>query len=87
MADIQAAARALLPVPRSARAAQAEQLMRNAQAADRYRARHGKAHPHWGNGTLMAAALAHPTGTPAHAGDPDYQRCLRHVLDALIALP
>lgn len=82
--DLTNAARHLLALPASARPAACARLIAQADAADRYRKRFGRAHPHWGNGTLMAAArrLPLPTEPPLH--DTDYANCLILVLTALI---
>ena len=55
--DVICAACALLAVPRGTRWRQAREMVAQADAADRYRRHFGRAHPNWGNGTLMAAAL------------------------------
>jgi len=71
--DLITAASALLTVPRGQRWRAARDLVMQADAADRYRQRTGKAHADWGNGTLMAAALARihtATGSTASRGWP-----------------
>lgn len=83
--DVSAAARALLSVPQAARAALAERLVAQAEAADRYRKRLGKAHPFWGNGTLMAAALGRGSLPPERRmDDRDYAECFVLVLETLM---
>lgn len=84
-ADISAAARALLRLPESARVEAMARMVREAEAADRYRKRLGSAHPLWGNGTLEAVARARPMAPPQSLGEPDYLSCLGVVLDALLA--
>lgn len=81
--DISAAARALLPVPPEARAMLASRLIAEAEAADAYRQRHGRVHATWGDGTLMAAALARPTGR--ETGSEDYLDCQFIVIQALLS--
>ncbi|MGC9420101.1 MAG: hypothetical protein ACP5EN_14150 [Rhodovulum sp.] len=53
------------------------------EAADAYRKRFHRAHPDWGNGSLMA--LAHREELPPEPplDDPDYCRCLALVFSAL----
>lgn len=81
--DVSTAARALLLVPREARAAQARRLIDQASAADAHCRQTGRAHGRWGNGTLMAAAYSHPLGQEIRFDDPDYLDCQLHVLKAL----
>lgn len=84
--DVSAAARALLPVSRARRADFARRLIEEAQAADLYCRTEGRAHPRWGNGTLMAAAHGHEMGCEGTFCDPDYLDCQMQVLGALLAL-
>ncbi|MCV6824099.1 MULTISPECIES: hypothetical protein [Halocynthiibacter] len=56
--DITALARALVALPRADWPRRAVEIMAQAEAADIYRIRTGRAHPNWGNGSLMAAANA-----------------------------
>ena len=83
--DLTALARHLLILPPPRRPAACARLMAQADAADRYRKRFGRAHPVWGNGTLMARALA--TLPPPEPGlqDADYAGCLVLVLTHLAA--
>ena len=86
-ADVICAARVLLCLPSGRRWQAAQELVARAEAADRYRRRLGRTHPGWGNGTLMAAAMARPMA-PGHRPDhPDYADCLMLVLDALRRTP
>ncbi len=78
--DVTAAARVLRGVPEGAREEVLERLIRSATWAAAYRQRHGRQHPCWGDGTLMAAALARDPGPEPGLGDPDYCRCLAQVL-------
>ena len=50
------AARALLGCPVPERAACLQRMLAEAAAADAYRKRLGRAHPRWGNGSLMGRA-------------------------------
>ncbi len=81
--DLIAAARALLPAPPEARPEIARRMITEADAADRYRRRFRKAHRDWGNGTLMAAALARPVAPEPRLDDPDYLDCLFQIFTAL----
>lgn len=80
--DVVAAARALLCVPLGQRWRAARDLVAQADAADRYRRHFGRAHPDWGNGTLMAAALARTTAPERRLDDPEYGECLILALEA-----
>lgn len=82
--DVSAAARALLRVPSVARPALARRMLQEADAADCYRRRFRRAHRDWGNGTLMAAALARPAGPEPRLDDPDYLDCQFVMLEALL---
>lgn len=83
--DLTAAARALLPVPIARRARTIQTLLHQAEAADRFRKKLGRVHPNWGNGTLMAAALAQTVPNEPRLDDPDYLNCQAHVIAALIS--
>ena len=78
--DLRALARALLMVPKGARAALCAQVLREADAADRYVQRMGRDHPTWGNGTLLAAAARLPMAAEPALSDPDYCACCLLVL-------
>ncbi|MDH3262591.1 MAG: hypothetical protein OEM24_01180 [Paracoccaceae bacterium] len=82
--DISVAARALLCFPGAARELAIARMVKEAEAADRYRKRLGRGHPLWGNGTLEAAARNRPLATPKSLSDCDYLSCLALVLDALL---
>lgn len=79
--DIRAAACALLPLPREARAAALGALIARAKAADRYRRRFGRRHPQWGDGTLAEAAGR--VAPEPFADDPEYLEALFHVVQHL----
>lgn len=63
--DLLMAARAVRCVPTASRAERLAQWLREAHWADRYRKRLGRAHPHWGNGSLLARAMAEPLAQPS----------------------
>ena len=54
MADLRVVVRAMRAVRPSDRADLCDRILRRADLADRYSRRLGKAHPKWGNGTLLA---------------------------------
>ncbi len=82
--DLTVAARRLLTVPLGTRWRTARKLIAQADAADRYRRRFGRAHAKWGNGTLRAAAAADASLPPEpRLNNADYADCLALVLEAL----
>jgi len=83
LGDLVAAARALAAVPRGQRRAVMAQMLSEAEAADTFRRREGRLHPRYGNGTLMAVALARPQGgrTP---GEVQSLACLAQALEAVL---
>lgn len=83
--DVSAAGRALLAAPPADRAALLARMLRGADRAEAHRARTGRAHPVWGGGSLMAAAMAYPRAPEPFLDDPDYARCLAMVFEALAA--
>ncbi|WP_246107328.1 DUF7742 family protein [Puniceibacterium confluentis] len=83
LSDLNFAARALLSVPPEARHAAASRLLARADAADRYRRRFRRAHPDWGNGTLVSLTSSAPLPIQPDLRDADYAACLIAVLRAL----
>ena len=83
--DVAAAGCALLRVDPAARKDLIVRMMDEAEAADQFRLKTGRAHPVWGNGTLMAAAMARPRASEPFLGDPDYCSCMALVFDTLLA--
>ena len=55
--DVSAAARAVWSLPTVVQPAAVRAMLEKAHAADRFRKNCGRAHPLWGTGSLMAAAL------------------------------
>lgn len=82
--DVSNAARALLNVPRGARATLCARLIAEAEMADRFVRRTGRAHPFWGNGSLMSAARQRPLSDEPGFDDLSYCQCFEIVLQALI---
>ena len=81
--DVVSVARVLLRHPADEREALAAELIRRADAADRYARRLGKCHPDWGNGTLLAAAHKAPLAPERAWNDPAFLHCLQCALEAL----
>ncbi len=83
--DVVAAARVLLAERPEARAGAFARLLAEADLADRWRRATGRAHPLHGDGSLMAAALAHRPRPEPFLSEADYLECLRVVIEGLIA--
>jgi hypothetical protein len=83
--DVAVAGRVLLAAPPPARAALLARMLREADLADAWRQTTGRAHPVWGGGSLMAAAMARPRAPEPFLDDPDYAACLALVFEALVA--
>ena len=84
LTDLAAAARVLLALPEAQRAAGMAALIARTEAADRHRREAGRGHPAYGHGTLLEAALAHPSRDPDSPGARDYLACLALVTEALL---
>lgn len=61
LADLAATAQLLARWPEADRPAQLDRLLSQTHAADCFSRRLGRPHPQWGNGSLLARALAEPT--------------------------
>lgn len=83
MRDVIAAARVLLVVEAGLRSSLLACMIDQAKLADRYRKRLGRAHPRWGNGSLMAAAAVWPQAPEPFMSDDEYLDCLQTVLGRL----
>jgi len=81
--DVTAAARALFAVPPAARPGLLDRLFDEAEAADRHRMETGRAHPRFGTGSLMSAALGHPVTREPYLDDPGYAACMAAVFNVL----
>ena len=81
--DLIALARVVMTWPAAQRGARLAEVITQVEAADAYRRREGRAHPKWGNGSLMSWALGQPKGS-RDAGNSDYLRALAAVCAALI---
>lgn len=84
LGDLSAAAGALAAVAPARRAGLMAILIAEAETADRFRRRHGRPHPDFGNGTLMAAALARPQARLAPGGR-EGLAALAQALEAVLA--
>lgn len=83
--DIIAAARCLVEIPPSDRAAAISDMLYHAHTADKVTKRTGAPHKTWGNGSLMAAALPRPKHAEPSLSNLDYLAALHIILDALMA--
>ena len=81
--DLLAAAAVIRSQPNPAAACQT--LIGQADAAHRYAKRFGRPHPRWGNGSLMARALAAPVSGAVNLSDPDLLAALSWLCAALSA--
>jgi len=84
-ADVVAAARVLLSETDEGRAGLLARMLDEAHWADLYRKRTGRAHPIWGDGSLMTAALRRPAPPEPPLSDSRYCGCLVQVLQAIMA--
>ncbi len=83
--DVTAAALALLAAPPPARGALLARMLHEADAADAHRLATGRAHPDWGTGSLMSAAMKRPRAPEPFLDEPDYASCQALVFTALAA--
>lgn len=63
----------------------AQRVVFEARAAERHLRLYRKAHPVFGNGTLMAAASRRPLAAERFADDPEFLACLTLALSAVSA--
>jgi hypothetical protein len=85
LGDVVAAARSLMAVTQGERQRRLSQLMIAAETAERHRRRTGSSHLRHGDGSLMAASLAHGVVPEPSLGDRDYCLSLAMVLTELAA--
>ncbi|MCL1629343.1 hypothetical protein M3N55_11415 [Roseibaca sp. V10] len=81
--DIMAAARVLLLLPEEAWEKRLEAMLSQAEAAECHRTRTGRAHPRYGNGTLMSVAT--PQGAPPAMGDRRFLAAMGALIAAVLA--
>ncbi len=84
LGDVTAAARALVTAPPGDRARLIRLWLDQAHMAHAFHKRIGRPHPLWGNGSLMARALAAGPRAEPLPSDPDYLSALRLVIEALL---
>jgi len=87
MGDAIAAAQVLRAVPGCSRRGHLGAMLARAHAADLWRKRLGRGHPAWGNGSLMALAMAEGAArAPAPSlADPEFAAAMSIVFEALAA--
>lgn len=85
LGDVVAAARALMDLPPSERAAAIARMIDQAHCADKFTKRTGRPHKCWGNGSLMAAAVPKPKTREPFLSDPAYIQAMQQCLAALLA--
>ena len=83
--DVVAAARVLYPLSARWRGPELARLMQRAGWADAFRKSSGRAHPLWGDGSLMTAALACAPPPEPMLDDVEYCSCLAMVFEALVS--
>lgn len=83
--DAVAAALALSTLPKPARSGAMAEMLARAGAADAYRKRFGRAHPRWGDGSLMALARQHPLPPEPTLDEVGYCLCLALVFQSIAA--
>lgn len=81
--DLVQLGRMLLACSPADRAAICRRAIAEADAADKYRRRFGRRHPHFGDGSLAAWAMRFPRPPEPPLDDPDYAGCLRVILTCL----
>ena len=82
--DVSSMARALYAVHPAERLPLCERLITRAERADRYREATGRAHPGWGNGSLMAVARTRTLPKEPSFDDDEYCQCFALVLAILL---
>jgi hypothetical protein len=81
--DLNAAARVLMALPEPQRPAAMTALIARAAIADQHRRLTGRQHPAYGNGTLLAAALAHSRAGET-TDETGYLTCLACAIEAVM---
>jgi hypothetical protein len=82
--DVSNTARALLREPAAQRQALCARIFEQAALATAFVRRHGRLHPRYGNGSLMAAARRNPLADEPGFDNVDYCQCHVLVMDRLI---
>lgn len=81
--DVSNAARALLASAPGRRQTLCQQMVREAELADRHVQRTGRLHPEWGNGSLMMAARKYRLASEPGFDDVEFIECFQTVLEQL----
>jgi len=84
MADLEAALRLLLKTPPELRQSCMADLCARADIADRYRKRLRRLHPHYGDGSLMTAAMEQGIALRPTACDDQVLTCLQIAIAVLL---
>lgn len=83
--DVSVAARAIRGLPPDVQRHAISLLLEAAHAADIFRKRFGRAHPLWGNGSLMAAAMVAGGGRQdPFASDLPHLEAMAAVIEAIL---
>ena len=82
--DVVAAARAIYPLASHERSRKLQDLLFKTARANAFRLSTGRAHPMWGDGSLMTAALADNPPPEPNLDNRDYCSCLAQVFEALV---
>lgn len=82
--DVMIASRALLAVPKAQRVHLAQRIICEAKAANQYRLSTGRAHPVWGNGSVMSAASRFERARDPGLDNTEYCTCLIMILECLM---
>lgn len=83
--DVSNAACVLLGLPQGLRKSACRRMIRQAETAERHRLRTGRAHPQFGNGSLMAAARRYRRVPEPNFDCLDYCACFQMVLTEFLA--
>ena len=83
--DLDAGVRLLLTLPPGAHPGRAAALVWQADTADRWRKRTGRAHPLWGDGSLLTAARMVGARAPVWCCDAAYCAALAILLGSIAA--
>lgn len=81
--DVIAVAQAMLAVAPAARFDVLLDILCKAVVAEVHRTATGRAHPRWGNGSLMSAAMTRELAPERRPDDPEFAWCLITVLRVL----
>lgn len=81
--DVLNAAAAIADLPPPRRHWVAMRMVAEAAAADKYRRKTGRAHPRWGDGSLMTAARRRPCAASRRLTSAGFRRALCQVIEML----